>query len=72
MTLAALTGLRCRSCGAPIIWLRTRSGSNMPVDADTVPLGDDGPFDPKVHTSHFATCPHAREHRRPRKTPGER
>ena len=27
--------VRCRSCKAKIIWFRTASGRNMPVDADT-------------------------------------
>lgn len=52
-TLAALGDLgNCRSCGAAIYWCRTKRGSRMPVD----PEG----------TSHFATCPDAAEHRRPR------
>lgn len=53
----------CRSCGAEIVFLRTRTGSRMPVDAETVEEGEEL-FDPKRHTSHFATCPQAGEHRR--------
>ena len=57
----------CRSCGAEIIWLKTKAGKNMPVDlphpgaieADTV-------FDSDRHISHFARCPNADEHRKPR------
>jgi hypothetical protein len=30
----------CRSCKAPIIWCRTSSGKNMPVDADPDERGD--------------------------------
>lgn len=52
-TLAALGDPgNCRSCGSAIYWCRTKRGSRMPVD----PEG----------TSHFATCPDADEHRRPR------
>lgn len=42
----------CRSCQAPIFWVKTASQKNMPVDPDG--------------TSHFATCPEAAKHRRPR------
>ena len=57
--------VRCRSCNARIIWLKTEAGANMPVDADTVER-DQETFDPKEHVSHFATCPNANAHRRPR------
>jgi hypothetical protein len=30
----------CRSCEAPIVWCRTRSGKSMPVDADPVERGE--------------------------------
>lgn len=48
---------RCRadSCRKPIIWLKTASGKNMPVDADTVEPGDEL-YDPARHVSHFKTC----------------
>lgn len=29
--MASIT--KCRSCGANIIWIRTKAGKNMPVDA---------------------------------------
>jgi hypothetical protein len=68
----------CRSCSAPIIWAKTSLGKNMPVDATPTPAGnlllrDDGTVLTlgaagagaigTRHTSHFATCPNAREHR---------
>lgn len=43
---------RCRSCRAGIWWAITPGGKWNPLDADG--------------TSHFATCPAAAEHRRPR------
>ncbi len=70
---------RCRSCDESIVWMVTANGRKIPVDADSVdeselewaisdrrnnrhmPL-----FDPQEHTSHFATCPAADHHRRPR------
>lgn len=56
---------RCRSCNAMIIWFRTASGKNMPVDANTVEPDDDE-LDLSRHVSHFSTCPHANQHRKPR------
>lgn len=55
----------CRTCNAPIVWLKTQDGKNMPTDAETVDPGD-GKWDNEKHTSHFATCPQANEHRKPR------
>lgn len=67
----------CRSCDASIVWMRTVNDKNIPVDTDTVDeenlewtTGDHGNqvpvFDPSEHTSHFATCPNADQHRRSR------
>lgn len=60
---------RCRSCKAPIVWMRTRRGKNVPVDADTV---DEAEHDEEgrpmfvygTHVAHFTTCPNAAQHRR--------
>lgn len=56
---------RCRTCHAKIIWFKTQAGKNMPVDSDTVEP-DDEELDVSRHTSHFATCKDAAQHRRPR------
>ena len=57
--------VRCSSCRAQIIWLKTAKGKNMPVDADTV-KPEDTVFDAESdHISHFATCPNANQHRKP-------
>jgi len=56
---------KCRSCQAGIVWLKTKSGKNMPVDADTWKQGDPHLFNPDIgHISHFATCPNADDHRK--------
>ena len=57
--------VRCRSCNAQIIWFKTNTGKNMPLDADTVEPTDDE-LDLSRHVSHFATCPYAHMHRKPR------
>lgn len=56
---------RCKSCRAKIIWLKTAAGKNMPVDSDTV-SPEDEEYDSTRHESHFAKCPGANQHRRPR------
>lgn len=39
---------RCRSCGAGIYWGVTENGKKVPLNINT--------------TSHFTTCPHAKQH----------
>lgn len=64
----------CRSCHAPIIWAKTKTGKRIPLDPKPVIGGNlvliDGVVGvtPPSHnveryTSHFATCPNADEHR---------
>lgn len=55
----------CRSCGAAIIWLRTKSGKKMPVEAESV-TGDETMFEYGKHKSHFSLCPNANWHRKVR------
>jgi hypothetical protein len=53
---------KCKSCNAEIVWLKSGTGRNVPVDAETY-HGEDG-FDHKLHRSHFATCPDADKFRK--------
>ena len=67
----------CKSCGARVMWCVTTTGKRMPVDARESPRGNltlalqpDGELLARytypgtgTHTSHFATCPHADQHR---------
>jgi hypothetical protein len=57
---------RCTSCQAPIVFLTTKRGSNMPVDADSV-KPEDRDYEAGRHIPHFAVCPHASQHRKPRR-----
>lgn len=57
---------RCTSCRAKIIWFKTVNNRWTPVDADTV-QATDTELDMTRHISHFATCSHSTEHRKPRK-----
>ena len=65
----------CRSCGAESIWAKTVHGKPMPLDPHTY---DDGTIEivegvarvtkkgPGLYKAHFASCPDAASHRRPR------
>jgi hypothetical protein len=55
--------MKCRSCGAEIIFLMTDKGKRIPVDADTVQPKDDY-FDANRHKAHFATCPQSQKWRK--------
>lgn len=50
----------CKRCKAPIVWLKTAKGANMPVDAATVKEGDYF-YRSDRHMPHWATCPDAKE-----------
>jgi hypothetical protein len=55
---------RCRSCHAPIYWIRTLGGKLMPVDCAVeggAPPVHNPPWPalPGRGVSHFATCPEA-------------
>lgn len=69
----------CRSCQRPIIWAKTVSGKNMPLDPKPVLDGNVELLDNVAHViaardvgntmrfvSHFRTCPNADQHRRKR------
>ena len=69
--------MTCRSCGAPVIWVKTKAGKNTPLDAEPRSDGNleivDGvalPALPLVegprYTNHFSRCPQAKEWRKAR------
>jgi len=55
----------CRSCNAEMVWLKTKKGKTIPVNRETVQEGDEE-FEHSRHVSHFATCPDAKQWRRPK------
>ncbi len=63
---------RCRSCDAAITWFELTSGKSHPFDGEPVYVrtehDDDrrivGVIDTSVSSSHFATCPDAKDWRR--------
>ncbi len=72
----------CRSCRAQVNWYKTTTGKNMPLDPEPHPDGNvyvdivanvvsvvaKGSRTP-LYRSHFATCPDAAAHRRPKGAP---
>ena len=58
---------QCRSCNADIVFLKTKKGSFMPVNAETVHEGDDEFDASKGHMTHYATCPTGHQFRRTKK-----
>jgi len=51
---------RCRSCGAPIVWIVTTAGRRMPLDLASVEEREGK----RYAESHFVACPQRREWRR--------
>jgi hypothetical protein len=49
---------KCRDCDEPIVWMKTFSGKNIPVDPESVddPSDESVIYDKQVHTTHFDTC----------------
>mgnify|MGYP002868905559 CR=1 FL=1 len=56
----------CRGCGEKIVFMPTKTGKLIPVDADT--FDNSILFDAKKHTAHFATCPQAKEFRKDKRS----
>ena len=60
----------CTSCGAAIVWAHTSDGKRVPLDIAAVLVAVQ--IEPGIvafkqgRESHFATCPNARQHRKPR------
>jgi hypothetical protein len=61
----------CTSCGASIFFVFTDKNGRMPMDAKPVlegwtigKMGDQETLgrNVKIYTSHFATCPNAKQH----------
>lgn len=58
---------QCRSCGADVVWFRTKAGNRMPVDESSTWHTDaKHQLDLNRHVSHFATCSNASQHRKAR------
>jgi len=60
--------VHCSKCNAEIVWLKTKTGKAMPVNAVSVKEEDvkivPGLFDHTRHISHFSDCPFAAQFRK--------
>lgn len=65
---------KCKSCGAPIHFIKMKSGANMPVEKEMVkyfiPAGNHADL-VKGWLPHWGNCPGADKHRKPKITKQE-
>lgn len=67
-----MTGFTYCECNSAIVFLKTKTGKDMPVDIDSISEEEKGKiikgeivsFEYGRHISHFATCPKANKFRR--------
>ncbi len=58
---------RCRSCQASILWIKSATtGRAIPCDPDQIRIITADGRSEAGYITHFATCPNAAEHRKPR------
>lgn len=51
--------MKCKSCGKEIVYLKTKNGKIMPINAETI-QGKEIIYDHKKgHVSHFSDCSQA-------------
>lgn len=55
--------VHCSSCKAPIIFLDTAAGRQMPVNAETVEAHDTL-YEHGRHVNHWGTCPNSAQHKK--------
>lgn len=58
-----MTTQQCRSCGATVVWLPTKSGKYMICEASSVQEGETE-YTSGKHVAHWASCPQAKEWKR--------
>lgn len=62
----AIQAEQCRSCGAPLKWIKSANGKWMPCDAKSTSVVMATGQVVIGHQSHFATCPDAGKWRKPK------
>jgi len=50
---------RCKGCGHPIVWMKTKTGKAMPVNKMQLTILTEQGDVVKGYESHFSTCPQA-------------
>lgn len=69
--------VKCKKCPKEIIFLLSRNNKPVPVNPESLSEADLHElnhgyrviFDPSKHVSHFVTCQHAAEFRKPKTQP---
>ncbi len=51
----------CKKCGAPLLWVKTATGANAPLDPVMIVGIDADGISHRVYLNHFSTCPKAHE-----------
>lgn len=59
----------CRSCGAPVVWLKTRKGKDMICEAKVTVIYTAEGDQVRGHEPHWSSCPDAMEWRSDRRRP---
>ncbi len=59
----------CKSCGAEIEFIRTKAGRLAPVNQKRITIVTNSGDVISGRQSHFASCPGASEHRKPKEKP---
>lgn len=56
----------CKSCGASIVWGKTKAGKSIPLDAEPIGglLNEETGEVMKLRQTHYATCPDAADWRK--------
>jgi hypothetical protein len=54
---------KCKSCKAPIVWMKTKTGKNIPVNVESITT-DECLFNPVTMVAHFSNCPYAQNFRK--------
>ena len=58
--------MKCKGCGREIVFLRTATGTAIPVNKETTDSVDEY-FERDRHVTHFRTCPEAAKFRQVKK-----
>ncbi len=62
----------CSSCGAPIVWGKTKTGKRIKLDAEPIGglLNEETGEVMRLRQTHFVTCPAADEFRKKKQSNG--
>lgn len=53
--------MKCKGCGAEILWIKTKNGKIMPCNTDKTTIVTSQGETITGHVPHWATCPKAKD-----------